>query len=279
MPRSRRFERLLAFALCSVLVGDPFVFASDPYESVQDIAPAGDDDPDTNVTLVAGLEQHHDLDQAGGPEDQDWMALPTVRDRSYEARVSASNIGWALDPNDCLDCATLARVDAAGNVLTGDIGVVDEGTSLESYARSVRWIQGPRTAYEFLRVQGGTFFTENANSIYSVRFWDTTYAIPRWNNSNGQSTVFLINSLISSSASVRVDFYSAAGALLATQSFTLNAHGLNVLSTSTLPALAGLSGHAYVVHTAGYGGLAGKAVALEPATGFTFDTPMVPIPN
>ena len=29
-------------------------------------------------------------------------------------------------------------------------------------------------------------------------------------------------------------------------------------------------------HTCGYGGLAGKAVALEPATGFTFDTSLIP---
>jgi hypothetical protein len=51
------------------------------------------------------------------------------------------------------------------------------------------------------------------------------------------------------------------------------------VSTGTIGALAGLSGHAQVAHTAGYGGLAGKAVALEPATGFSFDTPLVPIPQ
>jgi hypothetical protein len=27
-------------------------------------------------------------------------------------------------------------------------------------------------------------------------------------------------------------------------------------------------------HLCGYGGLAGKAVSIEPATGFTFDTPL-----
>jgi hypothetical protein len=34
-----------------------------------------------------------------------------------------------------------------------------------------------------------------------------------------------------------------------------------------------------VAHDGAYGALAGKAVALEPATGFTFDTPLVPRPR
>jgi len=31
-----------------------------------------------------------------------------------------------------------------------------------------------------------------------------------------------------------------------------------------------------VTHDGGYGGLVGKAVSLEPGTGFTFDTLMLP---
>lgn len=39
----------------------------------------------------------------------------------------------------------------------------------------------------------------------------------------------------------------------------------------------GLSGSVLISHDGHYGSLSGKAVALEPATGFAFDTPMVPI--
>ena len=56
------------------------------------------------------------------------------------------------------------------------------------------------------------------------------------------------------------------------------AYGVNVVNTGSLPALAGLSGSAQISHDAGFGELAGKAVALEPSTGFTFDTVMATIP-
>lgn len=42
-------------------------------------------------------------------------------------------------------------------------------------------------------------------------------------------------------------------------------------------ALAGKSGSAAVAHMGGMAALVGKAVALEPATGSTFDTPLVTV--
>ena len=50
------------------------------------------DNNQTNVTLTTGLPQSHDLDQAGGGDDQDWMVVPTIAFHSYEARISASGI-------------------------------------------------------------------------------------------------------------------------------------------------------------------------------------------
>jgi len=49
-----------------------------------------------------------------------------------------------------------------------------------------------------------------------------------------------------------------------------------VLNTSTLPALQGQAGAITISHDGRYGALQGKAVAVEPATGFTFDTPLEP---
>jgi hypothetical protein len=43
--------------------------------------------------------------------------------------------------------------------------------------------------------------------------------------------------------------------------------------------LPGQSGTITVAHDGRYGDLAGKGVALEPSTGFSFDSPMVPRPH
>ena len=55
--------------------------------------------------------------------------------------------------------------------------------------------------------------------------------------------------------------------------------GLQVLPTATVPGLAGQSGSAEIAQMGGYGALVGKAVALEPATGFTFDTSIQALPR
>jgi hypothetical protein len=130
---------------------------------------------------------------------------------------------------------------------------------------------------EYIRVTGDTTVTETASDVYTVRFFDTTYSIPRWNSSGTQTTVIFVTNLTQTAASVALDFYSSTGTLLSTSTFTLQPNALNVVSTASIPALAGQSGHLHVAHTAGYGGLSGKAVALEPSTGFTFDTAMIPI--
>ena len=59
----------------------------------------------------------------------------------------------------------------------------------------------------------------------------------------------------------------------------LPARGLQTLNTSTVPELAGRSGSITLTSDAPYGTLAGKAVALEPATGFSFDDVMRPRPR
>ena len=57
-------------------------------------------------------------------------------------------------------------------------------------------------------------------------------------------------------------------------SFGIAPRGTFVLNTSAVAP--GVSGSLTVSHDAPYGALAGKAVAVEPATGFTFDTPLLP---
>ena len=49
-----------------------------------------------------------------------------------------------------------------------------------------------------------------------------------------------------------------------------------VVNTSGVPGLAGQGGTVTLSHDGPYGTLMGKAVAVEPATGFTFDTSLEP---
>jgi len=59
----------------------------------------------------------------------------------------------------------------------------------------------------------------------------------------------------------------------------LPSKNLNVSSLAGWPAPVRQSGHITVAHDGGYGGLVIKAVALEPTTGFSFDTPGVYVPD
>ena len=74
-------------------------------------------------------------------------------------------------------------------------------------------------------------------------------------------------------------FWSASGVLLASQPLALPPQGSVSINTSALPGLAGQSGSLTVTSNAPYGVLSGKAVALEPATGMSFDAPLAPRPR
>jgi hypothetical protein len=248
--------------------------AADPWET----GVAGDDGNFTLNTLGHGTVQQHDLDQAGGSTDFDWMLIPSIAGHSYEARITGANL--LFDAGLCSTCAQFERVTGTGLVMQEDASVVNEGATPESYDRTIRWTSTfSQVNEQFLRVRGNTLFAENAGSVYTVRFWDTTYSIPRWNNVAGQTTVFLIQNQTQGTVSGQIRLLSASGAFLHNQDFTLDQNQLLAFNTASIPTLVGLSGHAYVTHDAGYGGLAGKAVALEPATGFSFDTPMQPLPH
>jgi hypothetical protein len=263
-----------AIVVCAIAIA-PAAVAADRYEGAG--TPFSDDSNLTPNILSHGDVQEHDLDEAGGGDDVDWMAVPTIARHSYEARIANSAVAtWAHTSTSCPSCAQFERVNSAGTVLASSTSFT--GTS-DGY-RTVRWTAtATGVGVDFIRTRGDAFVTENANSTYTLRFWDTTYSIPRWNNASGQVTVFLIQNVTPLSVTGNIDFYSTAGALLATQPFTLAPNSLFSVNTGTLGALAGQAGHAFVSHNGGYGGLAGKAVALEPATGFSFDTIMNPLPN
>ena len=69
-------------------------------------------------------------------------------------------------------------------------------------------------------------------------------------------------------------WFWSGGSLLSAQPFLLPPRASHVLNSATVAALAGRAGSITVTHDGTYGAIAGKAVALEPATGFSFDTPL-----
>ena len=117
------------------------------------------------------------------------------------------------------------------------------------------------------------------DDTYRIRAWETTLAAPRFNNAGSQVTVVVLANGTTSTVQGHIWFWSGTGALLASPTFTLGPRQSVALSPSAVPGAAGQGGSLTVSHTGAYGTLMGKAVSLEPATGFSFDTPLSPRPR
>jgi hypothetical protein len=267
--------RLSSLVVSLALAGS--VGAADRYE----LSYLGiNDDTNTTANMLrhGTIQADHDLEGSGASLDNDWMRVRVKAGHSYEARVSSDVVYWDAGCGSP-PCPRFDRVDSSGAVLTAGVATSDDIVDgIVSYGLSARWIStvdGP----EFLRARGDGLQALPAGSSYRVEFLDTTYFVPRWNNTASQTTVFIIQNTTNATVVGFIFLYNAAGTILHSQSFSIVPSGVVVFSTSGVAALAGQSGSARVAHSGTYGALAGKAVALEPATGFTFDTPMTPLPR
>jgi hypothetical protein len=213
-------------------------------------------------------EQVHDLAAAAGVADQDWFLLPAHPFSSYEFLVD----GMTGD-------LQLAGADVS-RLTDGGTTVADVATALEGGGvLSLRWAGPPSedVVRHWVRVQGATCGTAcDQSDRYRARFYDTTYTIPRFNNSGTQSTVLLIQNATDRACAVTAFLLDRQGTVVTTLTSTANPHQLLVLPTASVAPNA--SGSVRVTHDCGYGGLSGKAVSIEPATGFTFDTALSPRP-
>jgi hypothetical protein len=232
-------------------------------------------DPDNVLTTLPdnelwhGVVQVHDLGALPGPvEDVDYFSIYVDQYHSYEALITGTtgdlNNGGAPD-------FKFERLDAGGQVAQNFLAV-----SPITFSRAIAWEAGTAETANFLRVSGpgcGTACT--AADQYTISLTDTTYSIPRFNNSGTQSTTLLIQNVSRLGVQGTIWYFDNSGAQVASQALSLSPHQLAVIPTSG--TAAGQSGSILVSHNGHYGVLAGKAVALEPATGFTFDTPMTPM--
>lgn len=228
----------------------------------------------TTNELVHGSFQTHDLDDtnSGLPDDEDWYFVSQKPFSSYEIVVD-STTPYMNSTTSVL----LALVDSGGTLQTSDYAVSSKG-----FTRSLRFANTTATALDtdWARVSAAANCAGGCDTrdTYNIKMYETTYNIPRYNNSASQTTIMIIQNPTDFSTGANIYFWNAGGTMVGSTSTTIPARGAFVLNTSTVAGVAGTSGSVTVAHNNRYGTLTGKAVAVEPATGFTFDTAMVAHP-
>lgn len=166
--------------------------------------------------------------------------------------------------------------------LAADNSTVLSSSAPARTAAGIRWENDSvaTTDNQHLRVRStGCTSGCGADDVYRLRVYETTASIPRINNTNGQVSVVILQNTTSSTVAGHVRFWSPAGALVATSNLSLGPRATMALNTTQFPGVAGAGGSVTVSHDGPYAALAGKAVALEPATGFSFDSPLVNRPR
>ena len=246
-----------------VLAGAQTVIAD-----VWDLDAADEDDgTGTDNELVHGLVQVHDLAAEAAVVDQDWYAVTSAAYSSYEVLADGltGNLLFLTLPVDRIADDGTTVLGASANLQNG-IGAV----------RTLRWQQGAAGSFNYVRVRGDNTScttTCTTSDQYTIKFFETTGFISRFNNTGSQITVLLLQNAASYRISGNVYYFTAGGAPAGSGVFDIAARELAVISTSA--AAPGVSGSIRVTHDGRFGDLQGKSVSLEPATGFSFDTPMV----
>jgi uncharacterized repeat protein (TIGR01451 family) len=236
------------------------------------------DNSDTETTLVGrgagelahGTDAVHDLAAPPGPAaDEDIFRISQKPYSSYEVIVDATSgdIGSGDGPLVDRVAPDLATVlQSSSPVGTGS-------------SRSLRWINTTAAVIEdqAVRVRSAQCGTDcGPDDVYRIRAYETTYTVPRFNNSGTQITVLVVQNPTDHPVGGQVYLRNGAGAVVATAPLALSPRATLVLNTSTVPGASGVSGTITIAHDGRYGELSGKTVALEPETGFSFDSALEP---
>jgi hypothetical protein len=248
-----------------------FVILSNPVNAVfQDQIGEGTILNDDAIERL-GMELTHgglvvaDLAATGPVPNQDYYRVPQGPYTSWE--LTADAVSGDVAPGLMLE-----------RLAEDNLTVVQTGAAVGiGSARALRWQRRLATAdtRPFVRVRStGCTTACGADDIYRLRSYETTATIPRFNNSATQVTVVLLQNPTDGPVEANIDFWSTGGSLLATAPVSLAPHALGVVNAASIAALAGQAGSITVTHDGPYAALAGKAVALEPATGFSFDSPL-----
>jgi uncharacterized repeat protein (TIGR01451 family) len=238
--------------------------ATDPDPSNNTATDSDTLEPRALAELVHGTSIVLDLASAGAAADVDRFRIRQQPYASYEVVIDeASGDLGSSGP-------TLERVAGDGATvvqLSQPVGV--------GFSRSLRWSNTTGTAIDdqTVRVRSAGCTTDcGADDTYRIRAYETTATVPRFNNAGTQLTVLLLQNPGAETITGTVYFWTVAGTLAGQQGFTLPPRQLLVLNTGTV--VPGVGGSMSVVHDGPYDALVGKTVALEPATGFSFDSPL-----
>jgi hypothetical protein len=241
---------------------------------VWDLGTDTDNDSGSDNELIHGLDQVHDMaaQQGGTVEDVDWYSLRHACNASYEilldgftgdvANASAAFPAFETIGSDGTTVMALS-VPVSGLGVARRINFICLGTVPEvvAYAR----VSNPVCGLSCV-----------STDQYHIHFRETTALIPRFNNSSTQVSILVLQNSTAADVSAALVAHDATGTVIAFISVSLTPNQVRTINLATVNAgeLAGKSGALKIVSDAPYGALAGKVVALEPATGFTFDTPL-----
>jgi hypothetical protein len=227
-----------------------------------------DDDTTTNNALMHGTDQVHDLgDLVTGAGDRDWYNITVRPFSSYEVVVEGQTGDLNFD-GASIPPFPVPRDVPSGLGAGGDLRLrAALGERLGQHARQ-------HGAGAGAGLRHAPLHRERPVSDPRVRL---DLHDPEVQQLRTQVTVFLIQNATESTCNVNVHYFAATGSNLASTTAAVAARGLLTLQTASV--VGGQSGSARVTHDCGYGGLSGKAVALEPSTGFTFDTAMAARPR
>ena len=221
---------------------------------------------ETSMALGLGAELGHgallrDSLPAGDPAERRFALLVPPR-TSYEVVLddASGDYGGASG-------AALERL--ASNTST----VLQAGQAVGAGpARALRWQNTTDEPQRHLvRVRSLGCATDcGADDVYRLRAYETTATLARFNTSGGQTTVVVVQNPGAVTAAGTLWFSEDDGSPASSRPFLLGPRAVLVLNVAAF--LPGRSGALTLTHDAGYGGLAAKAIALEPATGLSFDT-------
>jgi len=259
--------------------------AADRWESGS-IPPFSDDDTagSTRNELRHGdFQTGHDLQGTPAAPDRDFYIMRTQIHHTYEALVRSGTLFWGTGTAFCVPpggtsvCPRFDLVLADGTLIQE--GAPDGASNNPNVSSALRVRLNGTSGTSYLRVTGDTGGSAHtAADQYDITFRDTTYTVPRFNNTASQLTILMVQNTTDRVVHVDLQLFDAAGALLTIYGSNVAPRGLWVQPMAAAPAAQGRSGSVLIGHDGPYGALSGKAVSLEPATGFTFDTAMAPIP-
>jgi uncharacterized repeat protein (TIGR01451 family) len=223
--------------------------------------------------LTHGMNIVHDLAAQPGPvADEDVFRISQKPFSSYEVVIdeTSGDIGGGAGP-------LLQRIGGDGTTVLQDSMPVGPGPS-----RSLRWRNATSATIEdqTVRVRSASCGTDcGPDDVYRIRAYETTCSVPRFNNSGTQVTVLVLQNPANDAVAGEIYFVAPSGTQVGVHPFSLAPKATLVLNTATVPGVGGASGAITIAHDGRYGALSGKTVALEPATGSSFDSALEPRPR